>query len=104
MASELAGALPLPLSGDEGDGFGSMIGDADSIRFIAVVRTGLSSEELLETSYFRQISTFGPRLIRRSKARFDLKKVRTQPMNTDRIYVGINEIRFNYLNHPEVTL
>ncbi len=88
MASELASALPLPLGDHDGDGFVPMIGKADSVRFIAAVRTGLSDKALREVSYSIQRKDNKTILLREIKTYSRFESSISPYAVLDEIYTG----------------
>lgn len=64
IANNLKGAVALPLSGS--DARLPMIGGVDSVRFVAVVKTGFGTEGLREVSYLLELGADGSKgLVRR---------------------------------------
>lgn len=97
MSGELAGALSLPLLVRDGDEFAPMIGSSDSIRFVAVIRTGFSAEALREVSYATESSPTAVTLIRKSQEHRLPREDEILPVQSEELYTGLSKLTFGYL-------
>lgn len=96
VAQDIGSALELPLAGS--DTFQPMIGNPQSIRFLAVVRTGFATEGLREVSYGMRSSPNGTgALVRKTALRRFAREPSATTSTDDELY-GISQIRFEYLN------
>ncbi|CAN7655622.1 prepilin-type N-terminal cleavage/methylation domain-containing protein [Pararhizobium sp. LjRoot235] len=97
MSGELAGALSLPLLKRDGDEFTPMTGSSDSIRFVAVIRTGFSASALREASYSTQSSPTGATLMRKSQEHRLPPEGEKLQVQSEELYKGIGKLKFGYL-------
>ena len=97
ISGELSGALSLPLLERGNDDFSPMIGAGDSIRFVAVIRTGFSAKELRETSYAIEPSLAGKTLVRKSKPHRFPQQGEVPQVQSEELSRGITDLKFGYL-------
>ena len=97
ISGELSGALSLPILDQGNDTPTPMIGAADSIRFVAVIRTGFSARALRETSYVTEPSTAGKSLVRISRPHRFPQQGATLQVQSDELQEGVTNLKFGYL-------
>ncbi|WP_428414146.1 prepilin-type N-terminal cleavage/methylation domain-containing protein [Pararhizobium sp.] len=97
ISSELSGALSLPVLDRGDEAFTPMIGDADSIRFVAVIRTGFLASGLRQTSYVTEPSPMGKALVRKSSPRRLPQQDEVLPVQSDELQAGVTSLQFSYL-------
>lgn len=97
MSGELAGALSLPLLERDGDEFTPMTGSSESVRFVAVIRTGFSAKALREASYSTEFSPTGATLIRKSQERRLKREGEILEVQSEELCKGIGKLKFGYL-------
>lgn len=100
ISDELSGALPLPLLERGNDKFTPMVGAADSIRFVAVIRTGFSAKALRETSYAVEPSSEGKTLVRKSKPHRFPQQGEALQVQSEEVYEGVTGLKLAYLVRP----
>ena len=101
MAGELAGALSLPLLDRDGEAFIPMTGSSDSIRFVAVIRTGFSAKALRETSYSAETSPTGTTLTRKSRPHRSPRQEEALQVQSEELYKGIGKLTVGYLTRND---
>lgn len=97
ISGELSGALPLPLLERDNDEFTPMIGGADSIRFVAVIRTGFSAKALRETSYAVELAPIGRILVRKSRPHRFLRQDDMPQVQSEELFSDVAGFTFSYL-------
>lgn len=97
ISGELSGALPLPLLERDNDEFTPMIGAADSIRFVAVIRTGFLAKALRETSYTTELAQTGKILVRKSKPHRFPRQADAPQVQSEELFRGVAGLTFSYL-------
>ncbi len=97
MAGELAGALSLPLLDRDGEAFIPMAGSSDSLRFVAVIRTGFSAKALRETWYSTEASPTGTILVRKSRPHRLPRQDEISQVQSEELYKGVGKLTFGYL-------
>jgi len=74
-----------------------MTGSSESIRFVAVIRTGFSAKALRETSYATELSPPGTTLIRKSREHRLPRQGEMLQVQSEELYEGLSELKFGYL-------
>lgn len=97
ISGELSGALLLPILNRVDDAFTPMIGDNDSVRFVAVIRTGFSAKALRQTSYVKEPSPTGNVLVRKTRPHRLPQQGETLPTQSDELLAEVTDLRFSYL-------
>lgn len=97
ISGELSGTLSLPILDRGNDAPTPMIGAADSIRFVAVIRTGFSTKALRETSYTTEPSPAGKSLVRKSRPYRLPQQDETLQVQFDELQEGVSGLTFGYL-------
>jgi prepilin-type N-terminal cleavage/methylation domain-containing protein len=97
ISGELSGALSLPILDWGNDAPTPMIGAANSVRFVAVIRTGFSAKALRETSYTTEPSPAGKSLVRKSRPHRFPQQGQTLQVQSDELQEGVTDLKFGYL-------
>lgn len=95
MATDIGRALTRPLIDMEADEIRYLDGKSDSVRFVAVIRTGFGTEELREVEF----SWRGPKsgLWRRSITRRGAEELRKATVVSELLDVGLAKVSFEFL-------